>query len=75
MDKRELRNRIEYIVTVVSCFAERFRLSNAQAYAYLRRFNGIELLIKHYGVIHTQSLDDAVDDLQMFCYRHGGRVQ
>ncbi len=74
MDKREKKNRIDYIVTCVSEFAERFNLSSRQAYAYLRSFSGIELLIKHYDTMHTLSIDDTVDDLQIACYNRGGRI-
>lgn len=43
MDKHEIKDRIDYIVMCVSEFAKRFNLTNQQAYAYLRRFSGIEL--------------------------------
>ncbi len=49
MDKHELKNRIEYIVVCVSEFAKRFKLTNQQAYAYLRRFTGIEFLNEYYA--------------------------
>lgn len=75
MDKRELKDRIEYIVVCVSSFAERFKLSNTSAYAYLKRFSGIDFLQKHYGMEHTQSIDTAVEDLQLVCYNHGGKIQ
>lgn len=74
MDKHELKNRIEYIVVCVSEFAKRFNLTNQQAYAYLRRFTGIDFLNEYYEVEHTQSIDSAVDDLQMLCYKKGGRI-
>ncbi|MCM1484342.1 MAG: DUF3791 domain-containing protein [Muribaculaceae bacterium] len=74
MDKHELRNRIEYIVAIVSSFAERFGLTIPNAYAYLRRFSGIDLLIKHYGIMHTLSIEDVVDDLQQACFNRGGRI-
>ena len=38
MDKTEIFNRIEYVVACVGAFAQRYDLSNMQAYAYLRRF-------------------------------------
>ena len=74
MDKHEIRDRIDYIVMCVSEFARRFKLTNQQAYAYLRRFSGIELIMKHYGIMHTLPLNDAVESLQILCYRKGGRV-
>lgn len=74
MDKHELKNRIEYIVVCVSEFAKRFKLTNQQAYAYLRRFTGIDFLNEYYEVEHTQSIESAVDDLQVLCYKKGGRI-
>lgn len=75
MDKREIRNQIDYIIACVSVFAERFNLSTRQAYSYLRHFNGIELLIKHYDTMHTLSIENAVEDLQIACYNRGGKIK
>lgn len=47
MDKHETKNQIDYIVMCVSEFANRFKLTNQQAYAYLRRFSGIELITQY----------------------------
>lgn len=74
MDKREIINRIEYVIACVGAFAQRYRLTNAQAYAYLRRFAGIDFLLDCYAAEHTLSIDNAVDDLQTLCYNHGGRI-
>ncbi len=74
MDKTEIRNRIEYIVVCVSEFAKRFKLTNQEAYAYLRRFTGIDFLNEFYEVEHTQSIESSVDDLQLYCYKRGGRI-
>ncbi len=75
MYKTEIKDRIDYIVMCVSEFAKRFKLTNQQAYAYLRRFSGIELILKHYDIMHTLSLNDAMESLQILCYRNGGRVE
>lgn len=74
MINRNIRNRIEYIVSCVGAFAEKFNLSNSQSYSYLRRFGGIDFLLKFYEAEHTLSIDDAVDDLQILCQREGGRI-
>lgn len=74
MENNEIKNRIEYIVVCVSEFAKRFKLTNQQAYAYLRRFTGIDFLNTYYEVEHTQSIENAVEDLQMLCYRRGGKI-
>ncbi len=67
-------NIIEYVVCCVGAFAKRFMLTNAQAYAYLRRFNGIDFLINCYAAEHTLSIEDAVEDLTVVCHKHGGRI-
>ena len=74
MDKKEIFDRIEYVVACVGAFAQWFKLSNSQAYAYLRRFTGIDFLLDCYAAEHTLSIDDAVSDLQALCRRKGGRI-
>lgn len=74
MDRKEIFDRIEYVVACVGAFALRFKLTNAQAYSYLRRFTGIDFLLDCYAAEHTLSIDDAVSDLQELCKRKGGRL-
>ena len=74
MTQKEIFNRIEYIVACVGAFAQRYNLSNMQAYAYLRRFTGIDFLLDCYAAEHTLSIDDAVSDLQVICQRKGGKI-
>ena len=74
MDKKEIFDKVEYVVACVGAFAQRFKLSNSQAYAYLRRFTGIDFLLDCYAAEHTLSIDDAVSDLQALCSRKGGRI-
>ena len=74
MDKKEILNKIEYVVCCVGAFATRFNLSNAQAYAYLRRFTGSDFLLDCYAAEHTLSIEDAVDDLTHICLQKGGRI-
>lgn len=45
-----------------------------QAYAYLRRFTGIDFLLDCYAAEHTLSIEDAVSDLQVICQREGGKI-
>lgn len=71
---KEQRNIIEYLVCVIGAFARQFSLTNAKAYQYLRQYNGLDFLIKHYNVEHTQSIEDAVEDIAIICNRHGGAL-
>ncbi|MDE7374409.1 MAG: DUF3791 domain-containing protein [Odoribacter sp.] len=74
MNKKEILDRIEYVVACVGAFAQRYKLSNSQAYAYLRRFKGIDFLLDCYAGEHTLSIDDALSDLQIICSREGGKI-
>ncbi len=74
MDKKEIFDRIEYVIACVGAFAQKYGLSNAQAYAYLRRFTGVDFLLDCYAAEHTLSIDDAVSDLQAICHREGGKI-
>lgn len=75
MNRRELFNRIEYLVVCISAFGEKFNLSNLEAYLYLKRYCGIDFLIDCYDAEHTLSIDNAVDDLQILCYNNGGKLK
>lgn len=71
MNKKDI---IEYVVCCVGAFAAKFSLTNQQAYAYLRRFSGIDFLIDCYAAEHTLSIDDAVSDLAAICMKKGGKI-
>lgn len=67
-----VRNKAEYIIASVNEFARRHGLTEIQAYRYLKRFSGIDMLERFYGVMHTLSFKDTTDDLTAFCHRNGG---
>ena len=72
---REERNFIGYTVALISEFASRFGIRPRQAYAYLKRYKGMEHLQRHYGVLHTQSFLDTVDILAQVCLNNGGKLR
>lgn len=71
---KEQSNIIEYIICVIGSFARQFSLTNAKAYEHLRKYKGLEFLTKHYGIEHTQSIEDAVEDITIICNRYGGAL-
>lgn len=72
---REERNFIGYTVALISEFARHFGIRPHQAYAYLKRFKGMEHLQHHYGILHTQSFPDAVEILTQVCHNNGGGLK
>ena len=71
---KEQANVIEYLVCVIEAFARQFSLTNAQAYKYLRQYEGLAFLMKHFGAEHTLSIEDAIEDIAIICNRDGGAL-
>jgi len=65
---------VGYTVALISEFAQHFGVNPRQAYAYLKRFKGMEHLREHYGVLHTQSFSDSVEALAQVCANNGGQL-
>lgn len=63
------RDIFEYIIALVNEFAEKFNLSDKDAFNYIHRNNGIEFIEKNYGIIHTLDFAEAVDSVKLFCKR------
>ena len=61
--------KVEYLVFLVSEFAERLRLPEAKAYRYLRQTGAFSLCDRHYGVMHTLPLEDNLRTIQDYCRR------
>ena len=72
---REERNILGFVVALISEFANHFGIRPRQAYAYLKRYKGIEHLHDHYGVLHTQSFPDTVEALAQVCANNGGELK
>ena len=72
--KKDIEDKLAYIIAVVSEFAARFSLNTQQAYRYLDRFKGLDFVDRFYNVEHTQSFEDVVDDLALYCRKNGGKL-
>lgn len=72
---REERNIIGYTVGLVSEFALRFGIRPRQAYAYMKRYKGMEHFHNYYGILHTQSFSDTVEVLAKVCQNNGGGLR
>ena len=68
------KNRVEYIIAIISDFAKTHSLSTMQAYRYLERFKGLDFIDKFYEVNHTFSFEDVIEDLTSYCHRKGGAL-
>lgn len=73
-DNTNKSNLLDYVICCIGAFAERFSISNTQAYRYLNHYQGLDFLKKHYEIEHTFSVDDVVDDLTTVCQHNGGDI-
>jgi len=67
-------DKIEYLVLLVAAFATRSKVTEAQAYRYLSQYGALALCDKHYGIMHTLSLDENIQTLKDYCQRKGGTL-
>ena len=65
---------IPFLNACIRAFGLSFSLSREDAYAYLKKYEGVAFLIEFYDVEHLQSIDDAVDDLVLICQKNGGQL-
>ena len=69
-----MKDKIDYIVMLISAFAKRNNMTQQQAYRYISQFKGIELCDRHYGIMHTLPLNDNLDSLSAYCRKNGGMI-
>lgn len=67
-------NTIEYIIVLVAGFAASTGLSETEAYRYLSSYGAIALCEKHYGIMHTLSVEENIITLRDYCRRKGGAL-
>ena len=70
----EIRNKAEYFVAFINEFGKTYHLSDTQAYRYLSRFKGIDMIDRFYHVAHTQRFEDVITDVSNYCRRQGGAL-
>lgn len=71
---KTLKDRLDYLIALVSEFAAAHHLSLQQAYLYLQQYKGLDFADEFYDVEHTLSFDQAVEDITMYCKRMGGSI-
>ncbi|MCQ2323241.1 MAG: DUF3791 domain-containing protein [Paludibacteraceae bacterium] len=69
---KSIKDRLNYLIALISEFAVAHHLSLQQAYLYLQQFKGLDFVEEFYDVEHTLSYDEAVEDVTIYCKRMGG---
>ena len=69
-----IKDKAEYLVVFVNEFAQRYQLTDKQAFRYLFRYKAIDFLNEQYHVAHTLSFESMVEDMATYCRRFGGAI-
>ena len=65
---------IPYTNACIRAFGRRFDMPTKEAFLYLKKYKGIDFLVEFYEIEHLQSIEDAVDDLILYCKKNGGHL-
>ena len=63
---------IGYMVTCIAEFARLHGISRREAFRFLREYKAIDFLKENYGIEHTLSINDAMEDMLIICRNNGG---
>ena len=66
--------KLNYLMIFVKMFADRFGLTERQAFNYLDIHKGFHFVDKHYEAIHTMDFAYAIQDVQEVCRANGGKL-
>lgn len=69
-----VRSKVEFFVALVNEFVKAYSLTDKQAYRYISRYGGVELVNRHYGIMHTLDFSECVENLATYCHRQGGAL-
>lgn len=69
----ERRNRIKFFAFIIPEFARTYKMNKQLAYQYLKQNGGIDYLIKHWWVLHTDNPLFVVRDLFDECSKNVGK--
>ena len=72
--RTRIRFAIEYIIAFINEFGKRFGLTDSQAYRYLKTYDAISNIDKHYGALHTQDFRGNIEVVATYCRRMGGQL-
>ena len=70
-----IKDKVEYMIALISEFAKAHSLTSSQAYRYLERYKAIDFIDKHYDIAHTQRFEDVISDITAYCRLFGGAIQ
>lgn len=69
-----VRDIAEFVVIMIEAFAQRYQLTLQEAESYLSRHGALEMMRRHYSIMHTLPYADNIESLSAYCNRKGGNI-
>jgi hypothetical protein len=69
---RQTRDKVAFISYIIPAFAETYKMPFPEAYRYLKRYGGLDFLLTHWWVLHTDNDIWAIHDIYEICRQNGG---
>ncbi len=65
-------DKISFISFIIPKFAETYKVGVQEAYFYLKKYGGLDFLMKHWWALHTDNDIWAIHDIYGICRKNGG---
>jgi hypothetical protein len=69
---KETSDKVSFIAYIIPAFADAYKMNIQQAYFFLKKYGGLDFLMKHWWPLHTDNVIWAVHDIYEICRKNGG---
>jgi hypothetical protein len=69
---KQMNDKVAFISYIIPTFAETYKMPIQEAYIYLKKYGGLDFLLKHWWALHTDNDIWAVHEIYIACRRNGG---
>jgi len=72
---KETSDKISFISFIIPEFASSYKIEMQEAYFYLKKYGGLDFLMKHWWALHTDNKYWALLDIYDICRKNGGYLR
>ncbi len=65
-------DKVSFISFIIPKFAESYKMNMQDAYFYLKKYGGLDFLMKHWWALHTENDIWAIHYIYEICLKNGG---
>jgi hypothetical protein len=69
---KQTSDKVSFIAYIIPAFAVTYRMNIREAYFFLKKYGGLDYLMKHWWALHTDNDIWAVHDIYEICHQNGG---